>query len=167
MIDELIKKISSLSEFSEAEIKTKVIEKQTELSGLISDEGAAYIVAKELGVQLLREQQKLNIENIIPGMQNVDIIGRIVNISGVREFSTEKAKGKVMNLSLADTTGSVRLSLWNNEIDKIKIKNLTLLGLVPNDNTISEINISGKNLLNLSSDNQTYQIVKKLFSKVI
>ena len=59
------------------------------------------------------------------------------------------------------------MDLISNEIDKIKIKNLTLLGLVPNDNTISEINISGKNLLNLSSDNQTYQIVKKLFSKVI
>ena len=120
MIEQLIKKISSLSEFSEADIKTKIMEKQTELSGLISDEGAAYIVAKELGVQLLREQEKINIENIIPGMQNVDFNGRIVNISGIREFSTEKAKGRVMNITLADATGSIKMSVWNDEIEKVK-----------------------------------------------
>jgi len=120
MIEDLIKKISSSSGLSDREIKEKIIDKQTELSGLISDEGAAYIVAKELGVQLLREQEKLNIENVIPGMQNVDVIGRIINISGIRAFSTERAKGRVLNLTIADTTGSIRLSLWNEEIDKIK-----------------------------------------------
>jgi len=118
MIDELIKKISSLSNLSEQEIKLKISEKQAELSDLISDEGAAYIVAKELGVQLIRETERLRIANIIPGMQNVDIVGRIVRISGIREFSTERAKGSVMSIFIADETGTARLSLWNDEIKK-------------------------------------------------
>ncbi|MBN1215904.1 MAG: AAA family ATPase [Candidatus Lokiarchaeota archaeon] len=55
----------------------------------------------------------------------------------------------------------------SNEINKMNIKNLTLLGIVPNDNNINEINISGKNLLDLSNDNQTYQILKKIYNKLI
>lgn len=120
MIDELVKKISSLSGMSEQEIKLKISEKQAELSDLISDEGAAYIVAKELGIQLIRDVEKLKIASIIPGMQNLDIVGRIIRIAGIREFSTERAKGKVMNIIIADDTGSVRASFWNDEIDKVK-----------------------------------------------
>lgn len=120
MIDELVKKISSLSGLSEQEIKLKISEKQTELSGLISDEGAAYIVAKELGINLVREAERLKIASIIPGMQNIDIIGRVVKMTGIKEFSTERAKGRVMNIFIADETGSARISLWNDEINRIK-----------------------------------------------
>ncbi len=119
MIEELIGKIAADSGLSESNIRKRVADKQVELSGLISEEGAAYIVAKELGISLLK-QARLNIENVMPGMQNVDIVGKIVKISEVREFSTEKASGRVLNMFIADNTGSIRLSLWNDEIDKIK-----------------------------------------------
>lgn len=120
MINELAKKIAADSGMDEQTILNKISEKQEELSGLISEEGAAHIVAKELGVSLLRRQEKLNIENVVPGMQNVDVIGKIVKIFSVREFATEKAKGRVLNMILADSTGSVRVSFWNDEIDKIR-----------------------------------------------
>ncbi|MEK6888186.1 MAG: DUF2240 family protein [Candidatus Aenigmatarchaeota archaeon] len=116
MLNELIKKLSSESGLSESEIVSKIEEKRAELSDLISEEGAAYIVAKELGVAIIK-QERLDIANIIPGMQNVDIIGKITRISPVREFATEKAKGRVANVTIADVTGSVRISLWNDEIN--------------------------------------------------
>lgn len=118
MLQEIVKKISADSGLTEEEVMQKVDEKQTELSDLISEEGAAYIVAKELGVNLLRKQETLHIENLIPGMQNADILGKITKIFPVREFSTEKARGRVMNVIAADNTGSVRISLWNDEIDR-------------------------------------------------
>ncbi len=118
MIDELVKKISSYAGMGESDIRSKIIDKQAELSGMISEEGAAYIVAKELGMNLARKQERLKMENVVPGMQSVDVIGRIVRLFPVKEFSTEKAKGRVRSAIVADETGSVRISLWNEEIDK-------------------------------------------------
>lgn len=119
MMDELIAKITKTSNLSEDEIKNMIEEKQLELSGLISEEGAAYLVAKELGIELGRTEERLNIENVIPGMQNVNITGKIARISPVREFKTEKAEGRVANITISDRTGSVRMSLWNDEIEKL------------------------------------------------
>ncbi len=116
-MDEIIKKIADDSGLSEEEIKELIDEKRNEFSGMVSDEGAAHIVAKELGISLTK--RKLKIENIIPGMRNVSILGRIVNIGGIREFSRKGSKGRVANFLIADETGSIRLSLWDDEIDKM------------------------------------------------
>jgi len=118
MLEELIKKIALEANISEDEVRSLIDDKKTELSDLISDEGAAYIVAKELGIPLIKREHRLNIENIVPGMRNVDVVGRIIDISPVRNFKTEKAEGSVMNMRIADATGSVRISLWNEEIEK-------------------------------------------------
>src|SRR3989338_7160830 len=118
MLHDIVKKISSESGLGEQEIMRHIEDKKDELSGLISDEGAAYIVAKELGIAIIK-QERLDIAHIIPGMQNVDVVGKITRLSPIREFSTEKGSGKVTNVTIADTTGSVRLSLWNDEIEAI------------------------------------------------
>ena len=119
MLNELLKKISSESGMDEREIMDRIEEKRAELSDLISEEGAAYIVAKELGISIVK-QERLDISHVIPGMQNVDVVGRITKLSPVREFSTEKGSGWVANVTIADETGSVRLSLWNDEIKSIE-----------------------------------------------
>lgn len=118
MIDEIIRRISSEMGMDEDEIRMKIEEKQAELSNLISEEGAAYIVAKELGVKF-RDIEKLQITSLMPGMQNVDIIGKITKITPAKEFGTDDKKGHVVNVFIADSTGSIRLPLWNDEIEKI------------------------------------------------
>lgn len=119
MFHELVKKISSESGLDEQDVIRKIEEKREELSELISEEGAAYIVAKELGVAMIK-QERLDIAHVIPGMQNVDVVGKITKISPIREFSTERAKGRVANITIADATGSVRISLWNDEISNLE-----------------------------------------------
>lgn len=63
--------------------------------------------------------KKLNIENLVPGMQNVDIVGRISKISK-RDFTTDKGSGRLASVSISDETGTIRLVMWDNEIEKIK-----------------------------------------------
>ncbi len=120
MIDEIVSKISSASKLSKDDIMKMVEDKQLELSGLISEEGAAYLVAKDLDITVARDIEKLNIENIMPGMQNVEFIGKITRMFPVREFKTDRNEGRVMNIIIADKTGSVRMSLWNEEIEKLE-----------------------------------------------
>jgi replication factor A1 len=111
--------------------------KQEELSGLVSNEGAAYIIANELGIKTQNrviETTQLKIKNILPQMRSVNTVGRVKFISGPREFTTKKGiKNKVCNIEIFDETGSVRTVLWNmtdiEKIEKGQIKEGTVVQL--------------------------------------
>ena len=57
--------------------------------------------------------------------------------------------------------------ILENEVVKINEKNVIFLGLVPNDEEISKINLIGENLLHLSSESNAYKTSKELFAKII
>ena len=119
-LDKLIEMISKHSNTPIDTVKKMIEDKQDELSGLVSEEGAAYIVARELGISLLKETKKqLKIKNLITGLRSVDLVGRIIQVTGPREFERNGKTGHVINIVLGDETGVVRLSLWNEETDKI------------------------------------------------
>ena len=59
------------------------------------------------------------------GLRSVDIVARVMKTYEPREFQKNGKTGRVANLLLGDETGTVRLSLWNEEVDlleKEKIK---------------------------------------------
>ncbi|MFX0080346.1 MAG: AAA family ATPase [Candidatus Hodarchaeota archaeon] len=53
------------------------------------------------------------------------------------------------------------------EIEKINQQNVKLLGFISNNDEISEINLIGGNLLDLSHDNSSYREAKEIFAKII
>lgn len=116
--EQLIEVISKESGTPLKEVKRLIDEKKEELSGLISDEGAIFIVGRELGVSLLKEGRKnIKLKNLADGMKNVDVAARIMKVFDIREFEREGKKGKVLNVVIGDDTATVRLSLWNQEVD--------------------------------------------------
>lgn len=117
-IDGIIRKVVEGSGKAEAEIRKLIGEKQDELSGLVSEEGAAYIVARELGVNLLKAtKRQLKVKNLLPGLRSVDLMARVVRVFEPREWSKGDRSGQVASLVLGDETGTIRLSLWNDEVD--------------------------------------------------
>ena len=119
-LDEIIEKICEHTGMTQKKVMQLIDEKEDELSGLVSREGAAYIVARELGISLLRESKKqLKIKSLTEGLNSVDIVARVVRISEPREFQKDDRKGSVANLILGDETGMARLSLWNEEIEAV------------------------------------------------
>jgi replication factor A1 len=119
-LEELIGEISEKSGKSEEEVKGLIKEKQTELSDLVSEEGAAYIVGRELGVMLIKESRRdLKIANILPDIRNVDVVARVASVFEPREFDKNGKKGIVSGMMLSDDTGTIRLPLWNDEVKLI------------------------------------------------
>jgi replication factor A1 len=51
---------------------------------------------------------------------NVDLIAEVAEVSEAKEFSKFGKAGKVATATLKDETGSIRLSLWNEQIDTVK-----------------------------------------------
>lgn len=119
MNNEFLNKIVEKSDLSEDEVKEKVNSKMKEFSGLVSEEGALHLVAKELEVQLAKEERnELKIENIVSGMRKVDLKAQVVDIGEVREFEKDDgSEGKVRNIRLGDETGIIRMPLWNDQTD--------------------------------------------------
>ncbi len=123
-LEEIITKIVGETEMGEEEVQARIEEKQKELGGLVTPVGAAHIIAKEAGINLLEgysKEKDLKIENIISGMGSVDITGRVMRIFPVREFEKkDKSRGRVASLVLADETGSVRVVFWDNRADLLE-----------------------------------------------
>jgi ssDNA-binding replication factor A large subunit len=115
----LVDRIAKSSGLDRDEIVSKVEAKKAKLSGLISKEGAAQIIAAELGISF--EDEDLKISELIGGLRKVNVVGKVMNIFPVREFEKNDRKGKVANFILADETGSTRVVLWDvNHIELIE-----------------------------------------------
>jgi len=128
---ELVKEISKKSGKKEEELKKLISDKQLELSGLVSEEGAAYIVGRELGVELMRDtRRELKIKNVVPDMMSVNIVAKVLNVFEPREFEKKGKKGVVASMILGDETGTIRLPLWNDEVKLISTLGVTQDDLV-------------------------------------
>lgn len=118
--DRIIEKISKISNIEKEEIGRRIEAKRAKLSGLISKEGAAQVVAAELGISF--DNEVLKIEELLPGMRKVNTFGKVIGVSPIRTFKTKKGdEGKVVNLFVADDTSNVKVVLWDtNHIDLIE-----------------------------------------------
>ena len=110
--ERILEKISKTSGISRDEIERKVEAKRERLSGLISKEGAAQVVASELGISF--ENERLKINELLPGMRKVNTLGKVINLFPVRKFTTKKGEeSKVVNFWIADETSNVKVVLWD------------------------------------------------------
>lgn len=60
------------------------------------------------------------IKDLQPRQTKVDVEGEVIEISDVREFSKFGKQGKVATAHLRDTTGRIKLSLWNEQTGLVK-----------------------------------------------
>lgn len=151
----IIEKISKISNLPIEEIERKIEAKRAKLSGLISKEGAAQVVAAELGISF--DNETLKIEELLPGMRKVNVVGKVINVFPAREFKTKSGDpGKVLNLFLADETSNIKVVLWDtntislfetnqiNEGDVIEIYNASMRDNELHLGSFSEIKRSSK-----------------------
>lgn len=118
--ERIVRKISSSSGLEVDDIERRVEAKRAKLAGLISREGAAQIIAAELGISF--DNEKLKINELLPGMRKVNVTGKVINLFPVRSFTTKSGdESKVCNLLLADETSNIKVVLWDtNHIDLVE-----------------------------------------------
>ena len=175
--EDVINLIKQKSNLSDEEIKKKIDDKLNQLSGLISKEGAAHIIANDLGINFSEVEKKLKINKILAGMRNVEVVGKVVQKYELREFNSSGRQGKVANLLISDETGTIRVVFWNdltdkfkeiNEDDVIKISsgyaraNNNRAEIHLNDQSNVEINPSGEKIDNIKSNSSERKKVSEL-----
>lgn len=147
--EELVAIISEKSNLSRKEVEDKVQLKLAQLSDLISREGAAHIIANELGLKLFDTSAKLQIKNILSGMRNVEVVGKVTRVFELRNFQSGERAGKVASVFIGDETGQIRLTMWGDMADNIsKMKEGTILKIsqayVKENNGFKELHLGDK-----------------------
>jgi len=123
--ERIIEKIAKSAGIEKSDVEKRVEEKRSKLSGFISKEGAAQIVASELGISF--ENEKLKINELLPGMRRINLVGKVINLFPVRTFTTKKGdESKVVNFWIADDSSNIKVVLWDTNhvalIEKGEIK---------------------------------------------
>lgn len=155
--DKLIDRIAQAANIPKEEIERRVEAKRAKLSGLVSKEGAAQIVAAELGLNL--DQERLKISEIVDGMKRVNAVGKITQINPIREFNKNGRAGKVASFTLADDTANVRVVLWDTnhigllENNKIAVGSVIEISNASNRN--GEVHLSSFGDIRLSKETIT------------
>ncbi|WP_276299832.1 single-stranded DNA binding protein [Halorussus lipolyticus] len=102
----------SLEEFREA-----VEEKVEQMGGLADEETAAMLIAHELDEE---GGEVESIADIEPGMEEVKFVAKVVGVGDVRTFERDdedRDDGRVLNVEVADETGSIRITFWDKQAD--------------------------------------------------
>jgi len=151
----ILEKLASSSGLEKSEIERRVEAKRARLSGLISKEGAAQIIAAELGISF--DKGKLKLNELLPGMRKVNTFGKVISISPVRSFVTKKGEaGKVLNMVLADETSNVKVVLWDTNhielFEKGEIKEGTVTEIVNGGMRDGEIHLGSFSELKISEE---------------
>jgi len=118
--DDIVQKIIEKTGITREELDQKIKTKLDQLSGLISKEGAAHIIANELGVKLVEKTEgRLQIKNILIGLRNVETAGKVISVFEVREFQSGERSGKVGSFIIGDETDTIRIVCWGSMTDKL------------------------------------------------
>ena len=62
----------------------------------------------------------MQIKDLKPKQGNVDIVIDVTEVGPTREFQKFGKPGRVANAIAKDETGDVKLTLWNDDIEKVK-----------------------------------------------
>ncbi len=148
---EIISKIQEKTGKTKEELDQMVDNKITQLSGLISKDGAAHIIAKELGVNLIEKTGK--IKDIYPGMRNVDVLGKVTQIYETREFKRgDNTTGKVANFLMGDETGQIKIVCWGSHTEQIsQLKEGTIVKVI---NGITKESMQGYKEIHLNDNSK-------------
>jgi len=156
---EIVAKIVTEKGIKEDDIHEKVKKKLELLSDLISKEGAAHIVANELGVKLIDPDEKVKLNKLRLGMNSVNVDCKVLQVYDVRTFNKNGREGKVANMLVGDESGKSRVVFWDvNHIKLIedgKIKLNSVLSIkkayVKMNNNYSEIHLGNKSEIEIDS----------------
>lgn len=166
--EQIVTKISEEKQISKEDIEIKIKAKLSQLSDLISKEGAAHIIANELGVKLFQAQPqgKVKIEELNPMMRSIDILAKVIKIYEVRSFERNGSTSKVASLLVGDETGVSRFVFWDmplvEKIEKQEIKeNDILLGknaYVRENNGYKEVHFGSNSAININPPGETVEV---------
>ncbi len=126
--EEVIEQIlSTRKDLTRERLLGMIKEKKKEAQEFFTDEAAARIVALELGVKIIQKslQLKVPIGDLVSGLNDVTVTGRVVAIYPPRTFlRQDQTEGKFARLIITDKSGSLKVVLWNDNASLVETEKI-------------------------------------------
>jgi replication factor A1 len=137
-------------------LKEMIEEKKANVgAGYLTDQGALFLVAADLGVSLEKSPKtEYNIKEIFIGARDITLIGRIITINPIRTFlkrdSDQESRNRI--ITIYDKDSSVRIKLWDELVDLPEQLNLRPGDLVKVSNCQVKSGMDNRPIVNLGSN---------------
>ncbi|MBS3061275.1 MAG: hypothetical protein J4215_01690 [Candidatus Diapherotrites archaeon] len=110
---------------SPEEAEKLIREKTAKFAGLLTEEAALFLLAKEAGINpdlATKTIQPVPIQQLEPGQTNIDVLCVAKHVYPIKEFPNKNkpGTGKRGSLLVCDETGEIYLTLWHQHTDLIK-----------------------------------------------
>ncbi len=107
-------------DISAEDVRELIDEKKRKIgAGYLTDQGALFLVAADLGVSFENNQSNLtSIKDLYIGANDVNLSARIINIYPIRKYTKRESNEEVQNrtLTIYDKDSSIKLRLWDQHV---------------------------------------------------
>ncbi|MEM4311669.1 MAG: hypothetical protein QXX95_04705 [Nitrososphaerales archaeon] len=147
LLEEVLKKAN----LEDEELKRLIEDKKQKVgSGYLTDQGALFLVASDLGIDLEPIETSLSLKDIYVGADEVSLPARILSINDVKVFQRSYGgEGKYRRVMLFDKDSIVPLNLWDDKVDLIESLGLRKGSAVMVSKAYVRADLNGKPVLNL------------------
>jgi ssDNA-binding replication factor A large subunit len=152
--DELIGELlQNRPELSREEVLRRIEEKKRTVgAGYLTDQGALFLVAGELGVSLRKEDASadMRIGDLYIGANDVTVVARVLGVYPVATYNKKDGgQGKYRRLALFDGKNTVRFTVWEEGLEQIEKLGIQVDVPVRVSNAYVKQGLDGKPNLNL------------------
>ena len=153
-----------------AKLKELIEEKKIKVgAGYLTDQGALFLVAADLGVSLEKtSKSEYSIKEVFVGARDVITVGRIMTINPIKTFlkrdSNQESKNRTIHIY--DKDSNIKVKLWDDFVDLPEQIDLKLGDLIKVSKGQVKAGMDNKPIINLSghgsieniSEDEKYQI---------
>jgi replication factor A1 len=163
--------LQSRPELTREEVLRRIEEKKKTVgAGYLTDQGALFLVAGELGVSLRKEDAStdMRIGDLYIGSNDVTVVARVLAIYPVATYNKKDGgQGKYRRLVLFDGRHTVRLTVWEEALEQIEKVDIEVDSPVRVSNGYVKQGLDGKPNLNLGRRGKFVLLVdEKIIAKL-
>ena len=118
-VEEIVERIlSSRRDITREELLKAIRTKTAASGGFLTEAAAARLVAAEHGMEMKprRPLPKIRIHQLISGLNDVTVSGRVLHASTPREYVHKGGSGRMAKLLIGDETGVLTVVLWDEQV---------------------------------------------------
>jgi len=153
--EELLKKIQEQKpELTKQDIDDRVKQKIEKIGpGYLTDEGALFLIAKDLGISLKQTlKTEMSLKDIYVGAKDVSIESSVLNISPTKQFSRKDGSPFLLRtMTVYDNDSAVSVKLWDEKANLPGIEELKPGDLIKIIKAYVKSDLNGSPTINVGS----------------
>ncbi len=152
--DLLSKLLENAPELSRSVIEERIAEKKKKIgSGYLTDQGALFLVASDLGISLQQSQTtEIELKDLFVGAKEVTLQSRVLNLSPAKQFNKKDGTPFFLRtMTVYDANSRVSVKLWDEKATLPEIENLKPGDLVKIIKAYVKSDLTGAPTLNIGS----------------